>query len=81
MTAEALTLADDLIEGAEDIAAFLGAKWNANRVRVAKHRGTLPIRTRPGMGLYAFKSELRAFLADPAALPESLRRGDGARNL
>lgn len=66
-------LAADLLEGAEDIAAFLGAKWNAPRVRAAKHRGSLPIRTRPGMGLYALKSELRAFLADNEALPKNLR--------
>lgn len=62
-------LHDDLLQGAEAIARFLGNGWNANRVRLAKHRRTLPIRSRPGMGLYAFKSELTAFLRAPEALP------------
>jgi len=55
-------LGDDLLEGAEAIAGFLGGKWNAQRVHNAKFRGHLPIRKRPGLGLYAFKSELEAFL-------------------
>lgn len=73
MTTEAATLADDMLEGAEAIAAFLGPTWTAGRVRTAKYRGELPLRSRPGMRIYAFKSELRAFLADPGALPEAFR--------
>ncbi len=63
------SIAADLLEGAEAIAEFLGGKWNANRVYIAKNRGTLPIRSRPGMGVYAFKSELRAALTAPETLP------------
>ena len=59
---------DDLLEGAKDIARFLGGRWTANRVRIAKHRRFLPIRRRPGMGIYAFKSELTAFLRAPETL-------------
>jgi hypothetical protein len=61
-------LADDLLEGAEDIARFLGKKWNARRVFNARQRGGLPLHTRPGMGLYAFRSELAAFLRAPESL-------------
>lgn len=64
------TVAADLLEGAEDIAKFLGGKWNPNRVRIAKHRKQLPIRSRPGMGIYAFKSEIDAFLRAPEALTQ-----------
>jgi hypothetical protein len=69
MTTEAEPVAADLLEGAEQIAAYLGAKWNANRVYQAKHRKTLPIRTMPGLGIYAFRSELRAALMVPETLP------------
>lgn len=68
MTTEAEPLAADLLEGAEAIAAFLGGKWNARRVYNARERGQLPIRHRPGMGLYAFRSELRAALTAPETL-------------
>ena len=61
-------LNEDLLEGAAAIAQFLGGRWNINRVHLAKHRRTLPIRSRRGMGLYAFKSELTAFLRAPEAL-------------
>lgn len=68
MTAESEPLSADLLEGAAAIAEYLGPKWNPNRVRIAKHRNTLPIRSRPGMGVYAFKSELRAALTAPETL-------------
>jgi len=73
MIVEPTALADDLLAGAEAIAAFLGPKWNVNRVYQAKHRKTLPIRSRPGMRVYAFKSELRAYFAAPEALPQEMR--------
>lgn len=68
MTAEAAPLSADLLEGADAIAEYLGGKWNPNRVYMAKHRHTLPIRTIPGMGIYALKSELRAALTAPETL-------------
>lgn len=71
-------LYDDLLQGAEAIARYLGSGWNASRVRVAKHRRTLPIRYRRGMGLYAFKTELNSFLRAPESLatqrPHETRR-------
>jgi hypothetical protein len=51
---------DDLLQGAEEIAAFLG--WDARRVYNAHQRKQLPIRSKPGMRLYAFKSEIELFL-------------------
>ncbi len=60
-------LGQDLLEGAEAIAAFLG--WKPRKVYQAREDGwTIPIRKREGLGLYAFKSELRAWLRDPATL-------------
>jgi len=72
MTDPTVPLSEDLLEGADAIAAYLGGSWTASRVRMAKHRGTLPVRKRPGMGLYAFKSELRAFFAAPETLPQKV---------
>lgn len=51
-------LADDLLEGADAIAAYLG--WTPRRVyHVAEKRG-LPIHKVTGIGLVARKSALRA---------------------
>jgi hypothetical protein len=63
-------IASDLIEGAAAIAAYLGGKWDARRVRQARDRGwSTPIRRRE-MGLYALKSELDAWLKADDTLPE-----------
>lgn len=68
MTTEPEPLNADLLQGADEIAAFLGGKWNRNRVYIAKNRGQLPIRSKDGFGVYAFKSELRAALMAPETL-------------
>lgn len=62
-------LADDMLEGAEAIARFLGKRWSERKVRHARDVGTLPIRKKRGMGLYAFKSELTAALWASDSLP------------
>jgi hypothetical protein len=69
MSTKTESIAADLLEGAEEIAAFLGGKWNANRVYIARSRETLPIRSKAGVGIYAFKSELWAALEAPETLP------------
>lgn len=61
-------LAEDLLEGAAAIAAYLGPTWDEKRVFNARQRKRLPIRKGGGMGLYAFKSELRAALQAPETL-------------
>lgn len=73
MTTEPDTIAADLLHGADQIAAFLGGKWNRNKVYIARLRGSLPIRSKEGMGVYALKSELRAALT----APETLRLNSG----
>jgi hypothetical protein len=62
-------LADDYLEGASAIAKFLGPDWTERRVYRARDVGALPIRRKPGIGLYAFQSELRAALTAPETLP------------
>ena len=62
-------VADDMLEGAEAIAKFLGKRWSERKVRYARDIGTLPIRKKKGMGLYAFKSELTAALWASDSLP------------
>lgn len=64
------TLAQDLLEGVEAIADFLGRpKWNARRVYRAREEGwSIPIRKRDGLGIYALRSELTAWLRDDASL-------------
>src|SRR5258708_25276255 len=57
-TADSVPIRDDYLEGAPAIAAFLGDDWNKRRVYRARDTGALPIRRRPGIGLYAFRSEL-----------------------
>lgn len=53
------TLADDLLEGAPAIAAFLG--WKPRQVYNACEKGHLPIHKVPGIGITARKSALLAF--------------------
>ena len=61
------TIADDLLEGAPAIAHFLG--WEPRKVYRARNEGwTIPLRKRQGLGIYAFKSELVAWLRDEATL-------------
>jgi hypothetical protein len=47
---------ENLLQGAAAIAGYLGGKWTPARVYTAHQRKQLPIRKRPGFGLYAFKS-------------------------
>lgn len=62
-----IVLADDKLEGAAAIAAFLG--WRERKVYQAREQGwSVPIRKREGLGLYAFKSELEAWLRDETTL-------------
>jgi hypothetical protein len=61
-------VSDDKLEGATSIATFLG--WKERKVYQAREQGwTVPIRKRDGVGLYAFKSELEAWLRDDTTLP------------
>ena len=72
MTVTAMTpgaaVATDYLEGAASIAAFLGPTWNERKVYHARELGTLPIRRKAGIGLYAFRSELLAALKAPDTL-------------
>jgi hypothetical protein len=61
-------IANDYLEGAASIAAFLGPTWNERKVYHAREAGSLPIRRKPGIGLYAFRSELLAALKAPDTL-------------
>lgn len=58
MIVTSATLADDLLEGADAIAAFLG--WKPRRVYHVAEKGCLPIHKVVGLGLVARKSTLRA---------------------
>lgn len=65
---EDVAVANDRLDGAEAIAAYLGRKprW----VYQAREEGwSVPIRKRDGLGIYAFKSELDAWLHAPETLP------------
>lgn len=60
----------DRLDGAAAIAQHLG--WTERKVYQARERGwSVPIRKRDGMGLYAFRSELDAWMKDPATLPSA----------
>lgn len=66
----------DYLEGAVAIAAFLQRElgsdlWTERRVRHARDTGTLPIRKKDGIGLYAFGHELLGALKAPETLPVS----------
>lgn len=63
------SISDDMLNGVEQIVEFLGDQWNPRRVRYAREKRALPIRVKPGLGLYAFKSELIAALHSPDGLP------------
>lgn len=61
--------AADLIEGVAAIAQYLG--WTQRKVYRAREQGwDIPIRKRDGLGIYAFRSELQAWLHDDATLPQ-----------
>lgn len=63
-------IADDFLEGAQEIADFLGPKWSERKVRHAREVQALPIRKKEGIGLYAFKSELLTALKSPETLTD-----------
>lgn len=74
MTDTSTAPASDLLHGAEAIATYLG--WTPRRVFQAREQGwSVPIRRRE-MGLYAFKSELDAWLKAEDTLPK--RKSDNA---
>ena len=58
-----IELADDLLEGAEDIATHMGPNWNRRRVYYVFERKLLPI-FRLGNRLIARKSTLRQHVED-----------------
>ncbi len=59
---------DDMLTGGAEIAEFLN--WPLRKVQRARNEGwSIPIRKADGIGLYAFKSELDAYLRDEATLP------------
>lgn len=59
-----MTIADDLLEGVDAIAAELG--WPTDKVYRARQKGWgIPIHKKQGLGLYAFRSELLAWLRTP----------------
>lgn len=64
-------LGDEYLEGVEAIAKYLG--WNIRKVRYARETGALPVRVKPGIGLYAFKSEILAALKSPDTLGNKRR--------
>lgn len=67
-TADPASVGQDLLEGADVIAEFLS--WTPRKVYRAREEGwTIPIRKREGLGLYAFRSELNAWLRDASTLP------------
>jgi len=62
-----LDLDEDLLFGAKEIAAYLGTSERRIYYLVERRSGA-PIRKRPGIGMYALKSELRAWLVAPETL-------------
>lgn len=67
-------IANDMLEGVQAIAAFLGWEGKAGERRVYHLRERVsdcPIRKRPGLGYYAFKSELEAWLKAEETKPSA----------
>lgn len=63
----ASSLGDDMLEGAKAIGAYLG--WPVRKVWRARDEGwSIPIRKAEGIGIYAFRSELDAYLRGDATL-------------
>ncbi|MHB8283859.1 MAG: hypothetical protein ACYDD1_04205, partial [Caulobacteraceae bacterium] len=63
----------DMIVGADEIARVLG--WKARQVYSVREAGEdAPIRKRKGVGIYAFKSELVAWLKASESLPRAGER-------
>lgn len=67
---------NDLLEGATAIAEFLNdeglGRWDSRRVYSAREKGwTIPIRRREGIGIYAFKSELKDWFKADETLPRA----------
>jgi len=66
-------VAADILYGAAELARFL--RWPVRNVYQARERGlSIPIRKREGVGIYAFKSELVAWLKAEETLPQPVRR-------
>ena len=61
------SVATDLLMGVDAIADHLGR--TARQVRYAREKRALPIRYKPGFGIYALKSELLDSLTDGDSLP------------
>lgn len=58
---EPAPIAEDKLEGAQAIADFL--RWPRRKVfRAREENWPIPIRYAPGFGVYAFRSELTAYL-------------------
>ena len=60
--------ADDLLYGVREIAGFLGIT-ERQVYRFRESRQPVPIRKQAVLGIYAFKSELTAWLTEPSTLP------------
>ena len=73
----ALQPADDLLEGAPAIAAFMG--WSERRVYHVRTLGG-PIRKRGGLGLYALRSELVGWLTSDETLEAHQQHGSPGDN-
>ena len=75
VSAALATPAADYLDGIDAIAAFLtetlGRTWTSRQVRYARERGSLPIRQKETLGVYAFRSELLAALKGPDSLPQT----------
>jgi hypothetical protein len=65
---DALPFETDYLDGASEIAKFLGPAWTERKVYHARETNALPIRRKRGLGLYAFRSELVTALKDPVTL-------------
>lgn len=73
-------ITDDILVGVKAITKFLHPAYNPRQVRYARDTGALPIRKKPGLGIYAFKSELLAALYAPSSLPRARNLQEAPRN-